>query len=210
MRLVFLSDTHRLHEHLSVPAGDVLVHCGDWSTRGFREETEEFLAWLRALPYPHKVVVPGNHDFFCEREPVEARALFERGGVRYLLDEAAEVAGLRFYGSPWTPRFGDWAFMRDPGEALEATWAAVPAGLDVLVTHGPPRGLGDVTRRGSAVGCEALRARVLEVRPRLHVYGHIHEDAGEFEVLGCPTRFLNVASTPMPPVSVRPAVVVDL
>jgi Icc-related predicted phosphoesterase len=210
VRFVFLSDTHLLHEKLTVPECDVLVHAGDYSNRGFTDDLKDFLVWFTRQPGEHKVLVPGNHDFCCERTPAMAKELCEKAGVRYLVDEGCEVGGFKLWGSPWTPRFGAWAFMKDRGADIGERWALIPKGLDVLVTHGPPMGLGDMTKRGEPVGCEALLARVLKVKPRLHVFGHIHEGAGEHRLPDVATRFINVASTPMPPVRVHPAVVVDL
>jgi Icc-related predicted phosphoesterase len=210
VRFVFLSDTHELHEELTVPECDVLVHAGDYSNRGFTDDLKDFLTWFSKQPGKVKLLVPGNHDFCCERTPAMARELCEKVGVRYLQDEGCTVGGLTLWGSPWTPRFGNWAFMKDRGADLAERWALIPERLDVLVTHGPPMGLGDMTRRGVAVGCEALLERVQVVKPRLHVFGHIHEGMGEHRLEGCETRFINASSTPMPPVRVHPPVVVDL
>jgi Icc-related predicted phosphoesterase len=66
------------------------------------------------------------------------------------------------------------------GARAEALWSVVPSGLDVLVTHGPPRGRFDRTDDGVEAGCEVLAARLatMAVPPRLHVFGHIHEGGG--------------------------------
>ena len=175
-RLVCLSDTHGRHADLDVPEGDVLVHAGDFTARGRERELADFGAWLAAQPHAHKVVVAGNHDFLLEREPQRARALL--GDVHYLFDSGVEVAGLSFWGSPWQPWFHDWAFNLRRGPELEAVWARAPAGVDVLVTHTPPLGVLDLVARGPRVGCEALRAALPRIAPRLHVFGHIHEAYG--------------------------------
>jgi 3',5'-cyclic AMP phosphodiesterase CpdA len=174
VRLVLVSDTHLRHPEL--PQGDVLVHAGDLTQGGRRDELKRAIAWLKAQPHPHKVAIAGNHDFGLEREPELAR-LFEPE-VHYLRDEACTVAGLRFWGAPWTPRFHDWAFNVDRGAPLRAIWERIPPGLDVLVTHGPPHGILDRTWSGLHVGCEELRRAVETKRPRLHVFGHIHEAYG--------------------------------
>lgn len=175
-RLVLLSDTHGRHAELDVPAGDVLVHAGDFTSRGREREVADFGAWLAAQPHPHKVVVAGNHDFLFEREPQRARELL--GDVVYLQDAGAELAGLSFWGSPWQPWFHDWAFNLERGAPLAAVWSRVPAGVDVLVTHSPPMGVLDRTARGQRVGCEALREALPRISPKLHVFGHIHEAYG--------------------------------
>ena len=174
MRLVLVSDTHLRHPEL--PPGDILVHAGDLTPRGTLVELKQALAWLKRQPHEHKVVIAGNHDFCLEEEP-GLRELFEPG-IHYLRDEEREAAGLRFFGSPWTPWFHDWAFNLPRGDALREVWAQIPPELDVLVTHGPPARILDRTHDGRHVGCEDLRRAVEEKRPRLHVFGHIHEAYG--------------------------------
>ena len=85
------------------------------------------------------------------------------------------------------------AFNRNRGPDLAKHWALIPPDLDLLVTHGPPRGIGDRAVLGS-VGCDDLRAAVLAARPRAHVFGHIHEARGQYSVPGCPTAFYNAAN----------------
>jgi Icc-related predicted phosphoesterase len=191
MRIVCVSDTHGRHRLTDVPDGDVLVHGGDLTAHGSLKDVEEFDRWLGTLPHKHKVVICGNHDWCFRDKPAEARARITN--ATYLEDSGCEIAGLKFYGSPWTPLFFDWAFMLSESE-LAAKWALIPSGLDVLITHGPPHGVLDLTNRGEDAGSLSLFQRVYEVKPRLHVFGHIHEAAGRFEFGG--TIFLN-ASTQM-------------
>src|SRR5262249_28918150 len=99
--------------------------------------------------------------------------------------------GLKIYGSPWTPLFCDWAFML-PDADLASKWDKIPSGLDVLITHGPPFGILDWTNRKEHAGSATLINRVHEVKPRLHVFGHIHEAAGRTESNG--TTFLNAST----------------
>ena len=174
MRIVAIADTHLFTDDFAVPDGDVLVHAGDLCRRGNLGELARAAAWLNALPHRHKVVVAGNHDWAFLDEPAAARALF----ACYLQDEGAVIEGVRFHGSPWQPAFHDWAFNLPRGEPLAAKWRLIPAGLDVLVTHSPPAGLGDDTEIAGRTGCADLRARVAEVAPRLHLFGHIHQDGG--------------------------------
>jgi len=205
MRLVLLSDSHGQHEGLAVPDGDVLVHAGDFCLYGSMTCVSDFAGFLDALPHRHKVVVAGNHDFALQVDPVRARKRLAH--AHYLFDSAVEIDGLRFWGSPWQPEFMG-AFNLPRGRDLERVWARIPDDTDVLVTHGPPQGVLDRTWDGRVVGCEHLRARVAEVRPRLHVFGHIHEARGECEMDG--TRFVN-ASVCGPGLTIaHPPVVVDL
>jgi predicted phosphodiesterase len=176
VRIVAMSDTHTMHDAVPVPDGDVFIHAGDFTDMGSLEDVRAFDAFLARLRHRHKIVIAGNHDFCFERAPERARPLIAH--ATYLEDEALDVAGLRFYGSPWQPWFNDWAFNLSRGEPLRRRWALIPPGIDVLITHGPPRGHGDLTAHGEMVGCDDLLARVHEVRPRLHVFGHIHEGYG--------------------------------
>jgi Icc-related predicted phosphoesterase len=190
MRLVAMADTHGFQAQLEVPDGDVLVHAGDLTQRGTLRELERVADWLRALPHRHKVVIAGNHDFGLQRTPAQARALFH--GLTYLEDEAVELDGLRLYGSPWQPWFHDWAFNLRRGPALDEKWQRIPEGLDVLVTHGPPAGYGDLVYRGERVGCEDLTRHLARAAPRVHLFGHIHEDPGQWQVGA--TRVCNVTT----------------
>lgn len=196
IRVALISDTHMRHEALAVPEVDVLVSCGDFTKRGTRDETVVFLDWLARQPARAHVVCAGNHDFFAEHEPDAMRRLAAERGVIYLEDEEADVLGLRVWGSPVTPVFRSMAFNVPRGGRIREVWERIPVGLDLLITHGPPRGLGDRTFLGMRMGCDDLRDVVAARAPRVHAFGHIHEDPGEFvapEASG--TRFLNVASS---------------
>lgn len=206
MRLVLLSDTHMNHDALSVPPCDVLVHAGDFCRKGSRDETEAFFAWFGQQPARARVVTAGNHDFFVEKSPGAARDIASKNGSLLLLDESAEVEGLRVHASPVTPSFGRMAFNRNRGASILEHWSKIPPGLDLLITHGPPRGLGDRIAIGLRVGCDDLLARVRAAPPRLHVFGHIHEARGEYRLDELPTRFLNVASQTLLTRRARPAV----
>lgn len=192
MRIVCISDTHNFHRDVRLPAGDVLVHAGDFTGQGTFGEARHFLEWLETqTQFGHRVLVAGNHDWLPEQEPRVFRALVPRN-VTYLEDAGAELDGVRFWGSPITPWFHSWAFNRARGAEIDAHWARIPQGVDVLVTHGPPYLQGDrVEHSDGHVGCEDLRRRVDALRPRLHVFGHIHEGYGD--VQGEHTRFVNAS-----------------
>jgi Icc-related predicted phosphoesterase len=174
MRIVAVADTHLFHDELVIPDGDVFIHAGDLCRGGDLDELRVAADWITSLPHRYKVVVAGNHDWAFDRDRAAARALF----ATYLEDSEVTLDGVRFYGSPWQPAFNDWAFNLPRGAALAAKWSLIPTGIDVLVTHSPPDGLGDRSPVGSRAGCADLRARVAEVVPRLHLFGHIHQDGG--------------------------------
>jgi predicted phosphodiesterase len=193
------------HGRLIVPPGDVLVHAGDATSRGTSAQLKSFAAFIAAQPHAHKVVIAGNHDFGLEQTPTLGAELF---GAAYLSDSGRTIDGVRVWGSPWQPWFYDWAFNLQRGDALAAKWALIPDDTDVLVTHGPPMGVLDKTLRGEPVGCEALRDRVAQLRPRLHVFGHIHEAYGVHEQNG--TLFVNACNCTLAYEPDNAAIVVDL
>eukprot|EP00931_Biecheleriopsis_adriatica_P106226 TRINITY_DN80712_c0_g1_i1.p1 TRINITY_DN80712_c0_g1~~TRINITY_DN80712_c0_g1_i1.p1 ORF type:complete len:218 (+),score=33.47 TRINITY_DN80712_c0_g1_i1:31-684(+) len=191
LRVVVVSDTHNGHDKLDVPDGDILVHCGDLTNRGSAPELTAVNTWLGKLPHQHKIVVCGNMDKRLESQPSrEARARWLSSAV-YLEDETLEVEGLRFYGSPFTPKFCG-AFQLDGAAEAAEKWASVPDDLDILITHGPPHGILDCVGRGQHAGCPELMKRVRSARPRFHLFGHIHEEGGR-KVVENDTTFVNAA-----------------
>lgn len=196
MRIVCLSDTHGTHKKAEVPDGDVFLYAGDMCARGNRRELEAFRQeFLTQLPHEHKIVVAGNHDYPFECE--DGSELLP--DCTYLEDEAVTINGVKIYGSPWQPEFCNWAFNLPRGEPLREKWDMIPDDVDVLATHGPPKGVMDgVPRRAFSgtsyikhVGCEELLGRVKEIQPELHVFGHIHEHGGVEAKDGI--RFANVS-----------------
>lgn len=208
MRIVFLSDTHCQLDKIEVPTGDILVHAGDFTGRGTEKEVQQFAERLVMLPHRHKFIVPGNHDFLFERDLPRAKELMsEVPGLHLLLDAGAEVDGIRIYASPWTPIFFDWAFMGD-SEALRQKWEQIPNDVDVLITHGPPFGILDRCFDGTHAGCRELATAVRRIRPRLHVFGHIHEAYGDETHDGI--RYLNVSTCDLRYRAVQAPVVVEV
>jgi predicted phosphodiesterase len=174
-----------LHGHLpDVPACDLLLLAGDLCpvTDHSSATQAQFLAgpfkdWLESVPAKHVVGIAGNHDFIFERDP----DLIPRGlRWTYLQDAGAVVGGFKIYGTPWQPWFYDWAFNLRTEDEMAAKWAKIPNGTDILVCHGPPHGYGDQTIRGDHTGSTTLLERIRAVRPRLVVFGHIHEGRGRW------------------------------
>lgn len=178
LRVVAIADTHLLHDDIELPDGDVLVHAGDVSGRGRLHELETFARWFEQQPHPHKLIIAGNHDFGLERpaERDDARALLS--GVTYLEDAGVTIEGVHFWGSPWQPEFGGWAFNLPRGRVIRDKWELIPPDTDVLITHGPPAGHGDLCFHGGRAGCHDLLEVVERIGPRYHIFGHIHEGYG--------------------------------
>lgn len=173
MRIVCISDTHGKHRSMKIPDGDVLIHAGDLTPRGHEKDIKDVNEWLGTLPHKHKIMIAGNHDFQFEINPVNARSWITN--AHYLCDESLTLDGVKFYGSPWQPRFFDWAFNKDRGAPLKAIWDKIPLDTDVLITHGPPHGILDLTFDKIKAGCEELLLAVQRIKPKVHVFGHIHE-----------------------------------
>ncbi len=177
MRIVFISDTHNQHRKIALPEGDIIIHAGDVSGGGTQKEIVDFLQWFSSLPYKHKVFIAGNHDFFIQQNPKEFRSMLP-SNVVYLEDESIEIEGVKIYGSPWTPEFMNWAFMKSPGAEMKQQWDLIPDGVDILLTHGPAFGILDKIFSGLSVGCEGLSKAIKRVKPKYFLFGHIHEAYG--------------------------------
>ncbi len=181
MKVVCLSDTHGKHGQLlhKIPRGDVLVHTGDFQGYGRPSELIAFNQWLGELPHKHKIVIAGNHDKTAYFESINnIKTLFSN--AYYLEDSSITIGGIKFYGSPWTPMFYDWYFMLNRGKAIKKKWDQIPEDTDVLLTHGPPLGKLDYSySQDMAVGCDDLRKKVEEVKPKYHIFGHLHESNGK-------------------------------
>ncbi|MEP6944946.1 MAG: metallophosphatase domain-containing protein [Acidobacteriota bacterium] len=198
MRIVCLSDTHNCNERIIVPDGDLLIHSGDATTVGSAEQIFRFNKWFTALPHQRKIFVAGNHDCLFETDNERARSILD-DSIDYLQDSTVVVGGLKIYGSPWQPRFFDWAFNLQRGPEMAAKWRLIPDDVEILVTHGPPHGILDTVPRAFGfenAGCEELRKRVDELlengRLKLHVFGHIHFGHGS-EIHGG-GQFVNAAT----------------
>lgn len=181
MKIIFISDTHGKHHQIELPEGDMIIHSGDISSRGRINEVEEFLAWFTLLDYKYKIFIAGNHDFYFENKSQSSIQEIMREGVYYLCNSGIEIEGLRIYGSPITPFFYNWAFNRHRGKDIRRYWDIIPSSTDILVTHGPAHGILDRTARGDNAGCEELLSAIKRIKPKYHLFGHIHEGYGVCE-----------------------------
>jgi Icc-related predicted phosphoesterase len=137
----------------------------------------KFLPWCAGLisggTVKAVVMTPGNHDFVFQLD----KTVVYPEGVTCLIDAEADVCGVRVYGTPWTPTFGRWAFM-DGEDMLRRRFAAVPEGLDILLSHGPARGVCDRIlspgRTEEPLGSRSLLGAVERAKPAWLLCGHIH------------------------------------
>lgn len=169
-----------LHGHLpKIPKSDIVLIAGDivpsdslrfqkhWLDTAFRNWLEDIEGEVFACA--------GNHDEIFQELPEKVPRL----PWNYLQDESAEYMNLKIYGTPWQKRFYDWAFNLDEAD-LARKWQEIPEDTDILITHGPPRYFGDLVSRGTHEGSPSLLKRIMEINPKLVVYGHIHHGRGEY------------------------------
>ena len=203
-----ISDTHGLHQKLDLEEGDVLIHGGDFTMRGYPNEVPDFAKWFGKQPFKHKILVPGNHDLCLDDETfarliepqnlndVEKQKLREQWdsknlkkmitdageNIHILEHEAIELNGVKFFGSPYIPPVGDWGYMLE-AEDREKKWAEIPEDTHVLINHTPARNILDgfeylPDNDQRRFGCPSLVSCIKRVKPLLHVVGHVHEGYG--------------------------------
>ena len=186
---------------------DVVIHCGDFTDGSSLTEFRAMIQLLKNLNAPVKLVIAGNHDFALDipaynrrvaevdsplapelvakeyGRPGEAGRLFENAthdGIVFL-DEGTHHfmlkngALLTVFASPQTPALGAWGFQYNPDHGHNF---AIEHGVDVVITHGPPKGILDYTHDRERAGCADLFAANARARPRVHCFGHIHEGWG--------------------------------
>lgn len=187
MKVVCIADTHGNERGIVLPEGDLLVHAGDWTVFGNTQQLNRFAQWVEEIApnYPAGVVlVAGNHDVGLDPKKAPGMYKFNEGlitripNVHYLNDSSVDVhhedKTYKVWGSPITPEFWDWAFNRNRGEDIKRHWDLIPKDTDILVTHGPPKGIRDLN-----LGCSDLFNTVARLDGlKLHVFGHIHPPYG--------------------------------
>ena len=197
MRITFVSDTHTRHKLVTkdLRGGDLIIHAGDISSVGYPHEIEEFFKWFSNLNYKYKIFIAGNHDWGFQNNYAKINPIIQKysGSVIYLQDQMVEIEKIKIYGAPWQPFFCDWAFnLPRNGSELEYVWNKIPENIDILITHGPPYGFLDkVIGEYEHLGCELLMKRIEIVKPKIHVFGHIHSGYGY--VTNGRTHFINAS-----------------
>jgi Icc-related predicted phosphoesterase len=183
MKIWHISDTHTYHGLLDIPKDvDMVIHSGDCSNPQeiikSHSEILDFINWFSMLPIKHKVFVAGNHDVAIERNWITRDHFIEKDIV-YLQNESITLDGVNIWGSPYTPSFGSgWAFNRKR-DKLHDLWATIPDDTNVVITHGPPMGILDLSysaygNKLENCGCTAFKKRMLQLQPELCLFGHIH------------------------------------
>jgi Icc-related predicted phosphoesterase len=186
MDITFISDTHGLHRQLKLNPGTVIIHTGDVTEYGSEDEVADFLFWFSKQPFSYKVFIAGNHDLFLEECTPAKRKKMIPSDIIYLQNSGIEIKGLKVWGSPVTPYFLGMAFNARQGTEIRKVWKKIPAGTDILITHGPPKGVLD-----NGVGDEELLLQVFKIQPAVHYFGHVHGQNGIETVNG--TTFINAS-----------------
>ena len=186
MTILHISDTHGYHYMIPYDrfiGVDLLIHSGDESNwkdpYKNLQECLDFIEWYKSIPVKHKIFVAGNHSTAIERRLI-VKADFEKAGIIYLENEEVIIEGLKIYGSPYTPSFGSgWAFNKDRAK-ISRVWENIPDDTDILVTHGPPKGILDLSynRNNELEFCGdlSLKKRIKAIQPKLVCFGHIHNN----------------------------------
>lgn len=213
LRFVVISDTHaRIGTDFSLPEGDILIHCGDFSMKGSTEELRAFISSLSHWQFRHKIVIAGNHDYtfdphFCSTS--HSHSLHYNEGIKrelaryctYLEDSGVELYGYRLWGTPWVPKHTKTAFSLPEGSPdLRAKRDLIPSNTDILITHGPVYGFNDLTADNKSAGCLLLLEALQRVRPLIHLCGHIHEGHGVAETRYCPSVNASICAKKYQPV----------
>jgi len=186
MKVLHISDSHSFHNLINVPYDvDCIIHSGDSTnyndTRNIAEMLD-FLEWFGNIKFPWKIYVPGNHDWSLAHDESMAQR-FSDLGIYLLINQEVILGGTKFYGTPYTPIFGQWSFMR-ARHKMEFIWNQVPDDTNVLITHGPPKGILDITedydRRLLHVGCGAMMHKIESLGLLTHcLFGHVHDNHDE-------------------------------
>lgn len=181
MDILAISDQHgNLPE---IPPCDILLIAGDvcpmhdhslnfqlsWLETNFKE-------WLNKIPAKRVVMTFGNHDNVSQQK----KEAVQRIGLRadLLFDETVVVDGIKIWGSPWSNWFYDWAWNAYEPQ-LKEIYSKIPDDVDIIITHGPPRGYCDTTLYADRIGSISLLERLEEMSKKVLVCGHNHEEFGK-------------------------------
>lgn len=183
MKIWHISDTHTYHGLLNIPEADIAIFSGDCSNPRDSAlnypEVMNFIEWFGSdhVKIKHKIMIAGNHDTSIEKRLVTPADIAARG-IIYLENTSTVVEGLHIWGSPITPTFGvGWAFNK-AREKINRVWESIPDDTDIVVTHGPPKTIMDLSfdynRTLEFCGCSALYKRIEHLNPKAMLFGHIH------------------------------------
>lgn len=174
MRILHLSDTHNLHRELKdLPKADLIIHSGDISFSGEGKEVMDFIDWFTNLDYKYKIFIAGNHDFCLEEKDREIIQEFLPKNCYYLDKSGVEIENIHFWGLPFF-------FSDDISGMYDKSIKQIPFNTDILITHRPPFQILDIAGKIN-YGCTNLLKKVIDIKPKYHLFGHIHDSYGIFD-----------------------------
>lgn len=196
LKIWHLSDTHGYHGLLQVPKNvDWVIHSGDFSNYYdvTKNETEalNFLHWYGALKIKHKILIAGNHDAYAYKVTKKFKEWCKHYSIIYLENEYIIIDGIKIFGSPNTPNFGTWYFMKDRAK-MDKHWSLIDEDVDIFIVHGPPKGILDISENRDRTlefcGDSSLRNHILNrIKPKLCLFGHIHNVS---DIINAGTRII--------------------
>lgn len=158
-----------------------MIHAGDWTFFSkCRKQIDDFNDWLEEQYAPlGRILSPGNHETYLESDP-QLVSLTPNGTV--LIEEQLTIGGLKLWASPITPHSAGGFTVRSPEERARR-YAQIPLETDILITHGAPYGILDCAPGESLhQGCRELLNAVKRIRPKIHVFGHVHQGYGVYQM----------------------------
>lgn len=202
--------TSDLHGSLpKIPDCDLLLIGGDLCGPSNPNAQYEWLAikfcsWVMELVERGiKVVgVEGNHGILAGRHPEYFKQVSDTIPWTYLEDSSTEFDGKIIWGTPSSLPFGNgWAFNVTERNLEDKFDYYIPENTDIIISHGPPYGIGDVPGYSHAenhTGSVALKGAIDRIHPKLVVCGHIHGGYGLYEYEGYnsdkpPVKIVNAA-----------------
>lgn len=200
MKIWHISDTHTYHKLLTIPENiDIVIFSGDCSNPrdpyNNEPEVRSFIHWFKELPIKHKIFVAGNHDSSIEKGLI-TKLDFSGYNIHYLENDYINIDGFKIFGSPITPTFGNWSFMK-ARHKLDKLWSKIDDDTDILIVHGPPKGILDSSYSPIGTlefcGCKSLRNHIVNrIKPKLVCFGHIHNNE---DIINAGTMKLSVLDT---------------
>lgn len=206
MKIACISDTHQHHKKIIMPNCDMIIHAGDFTYHGELEEVQKFLKWYGQQKAKYKILVCGNHEKWISRQGDLLKKMCEDEGIQLLHNSHTIIGGLTIFGSPYSVRFGNWAYGLDETD-LATIYDTISDTVDIVVTHGPAYDRLDWCPSGK-VGSTALAYRLDQLSDlKLHITGHIHESRGTILKNGVLTVNASICGIPYTDLIINPITV---
>lgn len=189
IKMTTISDTHSKHRMVDnlLEDGELIIHSGDISVRGFETEVSDFLNWYSSLyMYDNKIFIPGNHDFYFQEVPDESKELLSKYPDVIMLEDNMHTfkkdgEEIKIWGYPWTPKFGNFVYNHELNiykniDQLDM----IPSDVDILISHGPMYSILDYVN-GRHVGSQHLADKIISgyfTNLKMVIFGHIHSSYG--------------------------------